>query len=320
MADSRSIPNQTFSAALWLVPFLIENSPISVTEIAQHFDLNAANVRKIVRTLPMVGIPSSGSPFPMPNDLFELDYDLFEHQDIVSITNSVSLEEVPRFSSRESSAMIIGLQLLKSYGMSESAIDSLVAKLSLGSEGTAPVSQIASSKSADSSTELVNQALFSGKAVTFDYQDLNGAVTTRTVVPAYLSFLGNDVLLYGFCTLREGERVFNLARSSKLRLTELDESTRAKLESASPNLQDGVKQEVVLEMPWNELKFLGAYSQDAQVHRLDEHNLRAHIFVVNPNNIKRAILASGRIKVIKPDSLRATTELWAEAALARYEH
>lgn len=316
-SSERSIPNQAFSSALWLVPYLLETGPISVSELAIKFNISTASIRKIVRTLPMVGVPSSGYSSPMPNDLFELDYDLFENEDIVSVSNSVAFEVVPRFSAREASAMMIGLQLLKSYGADSEVIEKLVTKLQSVSDATFVSSTVASTTDTKPNTELVNQAINQSKSLRFDYQTLDEAKSSRTVLPRSMSFQGNDVLLHGYCFLRNGDRVFNLSRVSAVEI--VDTPAGSPTESGS-NVDAANLKEVILEMPAASLRFLGGHALAAQLENLSSERVRVTLMLNNPATLKRAILAAGDITIVAPESLKHSSFIWAEAALTRYRH
>ena len=42
----------------------------------------------------------------MANDLFDIDWDLLDEQDLIVITNTVGLERTPRLSAREAAALL----------------------------------------------------------------------------------------------------------------------------------------------------------------------------------------------------------------------
>jgi proteasome accessory factor C len=96
---------------LAVVPFLIDNSPISVSEAASTFGITENDMRNIVRTLFVTGIPGDSGK-GLHGDLFDFDFDTFEDDDIIEMTNHVGPAETPRFSGREAAALIAGLQYM----------------------------------------------------------------------------------------------------------------------------------------------------------------------------------------------------------------
>ena len=44
----------------------------------------------------------------MPNDLFDIDWDLLDERDIIVITNTVGLERAPQLTAREAAALLAG--------------------------------------------------------------------------------------------------------------------------------------------------------------------------------------------------------------------
>src|SRR5690606_8932644 len=58
------------------------------------------------------GVPGETHTY-QPEDLFDIDWDAFEQDDIVSLTQTVAIEETPRFSASEYAALIAGLHALQ---------------------------------------------------------------------------------------------------------------------------------------------------------------------------------------------------------------
>jgi len=118
-----------------LVPYLINQGEVSVDEAAREFDVTPAQMRDMVQRLTMIGRPGDSGFWQLPNDLFDIDWDLLDEQDRIVITNAVGLEESPRLTAREAAALLAGLQLAQSLpGLGDSGvITGLLAKLAKGS-------------------------------------------------------------------------------------------------------------------------------------------------------------------------------------------
>ena len=80
---------------LQLVPYLIGKGEVSVAEAAADFDVSVDQMRGMVEKLTVIGLPGDGGFWQMANDLFDIDWDLLDEQDLIVITNAVGLERTP---------------------------------------------------------------------------------------------------------------------------------------------------------------------------------------------------------------------------------
>ena len=85
---------------LQLVPYLIGKGEVTLAEAAEDFDVTVPQMRAMVEKLTVIGLPGDGGFWQMANDLFDIDWDLLDQQDVIVITNSVGLERTPRLSAR----------------------------------------------------------------------------------------------------------------------------------------------------------------------------------------------------------------------------
>ena len=96
---------------LQLVPYLIGKGEVSLAEAAAEFDVTPDQMRTMVEKLTVIGLPGDGGYWQMPNELFDIDWDLLDERDTIAITNSVGLERSPKLTAREAAALLAGLQL-----------------------------------------------------------------------------------------------------------------------------------------------------------------------------------------------------------------
>ena len=123
---------------LQLVPYLIGKGEVSIAEAADEFDVTPDQMRAMVETLTVIGLPGDGGYWQMANDLFDIDWDLLDERDIVVITNSVGLERAPKLTAREAAALLTGLQLARAIpGVGDTELFAgLLAKLARGASST----------------------------------------------------------------------------------------------------------------------------------------------------------------------------------------
>mgnify|MGYP002780641872 CR=1 FL=1 len=221
---------------LQLVPYLISKGEVSIAEAAGEFEVTPDEMREMVQKLTVIGLPGERGYWQMANDLFDIDWDLLDTQDLIAITHSVGLERSPRLTAREVAALLAGLQLARTIpGVGDSAIYSgLLAKLSQGASAK-PADVIVAPSPVDDVREAVAIALRERVAVTFTYKAPEAEPTARTVDPVKVHIADGQWYLQGWCHLRQAMRTFHLDRVSDLRVTEIP-STHS--EDAAPGWFD----------------------------------------------------------------------------------
>ena len=169
---------------LQLVPYLIGKGEVTLAEAAEDFDVTVPQMRAMVEKLTVIGLPGDGGFWQMANDLFDIDWDLLDQQDVIVITNSVGLERTPRLSAREAAALLAGLQLAASLpGVGDSGVvQGLLAKLARGA-ATRPAEVIVAPEAVDDVRIAVAEAVRRGVAVSFGYRAPDAPETIRTVDP-----------------------------------------------------------------------------------------------------------------------------------------
>ncbi len=205
---------------LSLVPYLIDRGSVTVTEIADDFGVTPQYVRGIAAFLGTAGIPGDTLTY-QHSDLFDIDWDALELHDEVVLRHYVGIEDVPRFSSTEASALLAGLQYLSglpSVG-SHGDIELLINKLRSGA--IQPRNTVAiDARLSDASLGLVRQALTSGVQLQFAYRTASAETIRRSVDP--IELVSSDDVWYvrGWCHLREAIRLFRIDRMSGIEVTD----------------------------------------------------------------------------------------------------
>ena len=98
---------------LSLVPWLMDHDGASVAEAAEHFGVAPQQIRDAVELIAVSGVPGDTDSY-QHGDLFDINWDAFEERDEIVLTNLVAIDDSPRFSAREATALIAGLQYLSS--------------------------------------------------------------------------------------------------------------------------------------------------------------------------------------------------------------
>ncbi|MGF6823511.1 proteasome accessory factor C [Microbacterium sp. ZKA21] len=301
---------------LTLVPYLLERGQVSLAEAAAEFQVTPDELRAMVEKLTVIGLPGDSGYWQQPHEMFDIDWDLLDEQDVIEITNDVALRRVPRFTAREAAALLAGLQMVASVPevAGSGLVAGLIAKLSRGA-ADAPAAVVVATEAVDEVREVVSNALRAGVAVSFTYQAPDAAPTTRTVDPVQVMITNGQWYLQGWCHLREAMRTFHLDRVSEPRLTDIASTHQG--ESVPDLFSDGVADgNVSVRLPAQLLPLLSGFAAESEAVGDD---VVAHVRLSDPRGIKRlAGRFGGRMRVLSPSVARTATRDWAAAGLALY--
>lgn len=303
---------------LQLVPYLVGKGEVSLAEAAAEFDVTPEQMRSMVEKLTVIGLPGERGYWQMANDLFDIDWDLLDEQDLIVITNSVALERSPKLTAREAAALLAGLQLARSIpGVGDTDLYAgLLAKLSRGASST-PAEVILAPEPVDAVRDLVAEALRRHVAVSFTYKAPDAAPTTRTVDPVKVHIASGQWYLQGWCHLREAMRTFHLDRVNALELTDIPITHAG---DPAPDWFSSGTGDIVarVRFPQSMAPLLGDYLERATLETSGGMTT-ATMRVADELSLRRlAARRGGIVEVLEPPAARRAVAEWAEAGLAQY--
>jgi proteasome accessory factor C len=304
---------------LQLVPYLLGKGEVSVAEAAVDFDVTPGEMRSMVERLTVIGLPGESGYWQLPHDLFDIDWDLLDRDDVIAITNTVGLERSPRFTAREAAALLAGLQLARSlpgFGDNE-LVTGLLGKLARGA-ASAPPAVIVAPGPVDGVRDVVDRALRGRVAVTFTYRAPGAGATTRTVDPIKVHIANDQWYLQGWCHLRQAVRTFHLDRVSDAALTDI-----AAVHGGDdvPDLFAPSDDEVVarLRFPRAVAPLLADYLERAEIDDSGMDTSVASLRLADEQSLKRlAARRGGEVELLEPAGARRAAAEWAAAGLAQY--
>ena len=62
--------------------------------------MTPAEMRQMVEKLTVIGLPGDSGYWQLPQEMFDINWDLLDQEDVIEITNDVALRRVPRFTAR----------------------------------------------------------------------------------------------------------------------------------------------------------------------------------------------------------------------------
>ncbi|MEO8263829.1 MAG: WYL domain-containing protein, partial [Pseudolysinimonas sp.] len=257
---------------------------------------------------------------------FDINWDAFEERDEIVLTNLVAIDDSPRFSAREATALIAGLQYLSSLpeNAGSATLASLTAKLSRGASAEpnqVGVEEGESDAVLGATLALIRDSVTRGVQLELDYLDSAGQRERRRVDPLRVESFDDDWYLRGWCHLREAVRTFRLDRISNAVITDAPIEHRAdevrlpdRLFEASPD-----DLEVTIEVAPAAMPLLVDYIPDGATSTEVGGRIRTTLRVSHFHGLKRLIASMpGVATVVAPASARAAVAEWAAAGAARY--
>ncbi len=303
---------------LQLVPYLLGKGEVSVAEAAREFDVAPAQMRAMVERLTVIGLPGERGYWQLPNELFDIDWDLLEREDVIAMTNTVGLERSPRLTAREAAALLAGLQLARTLpGVADNElVTGLLAKLSRGAS-SAPPAVIVAPGPVDGVREVVDRALRARVAVSFTYRAPGAGPTLRTVDPIKVHIANDQWYLQGWCHTRQAVRTFHLDRVSDPELTDIPAVHGA---DPVPELFAPSDDEVVarFRVPRDVAPLLADYLERADIVDDGDASI-ASLRLADEQSLKRlAARRGGDVELLEPTGARRAAAAWAAAGLAQY--
>ncbi|MGP4031989.1 helix-turn-helix transcriptional regulator [Pseudarthrobacter sp. 1C304] len=306
---------------LQLVPFLVHNQGLHISEVAANFGITREELEADLRILICSGLPEG-----YPDDLLDIQWD----DDHVTISQDLDLKRPVRFTVEEACALLTGLETLN--GLPElaegGALESVTLKLmaAAGEEGlkAAALSAPEVGPANLAALETAREAIRSGAQLRLRYfSPLRDTVSERDIDPLRLYSLDNTWYLEAYCHSAQGLRNFRLDR-----IEALEPTGRPAAESAepggsvpvklfTPNDDDAV---VVLELTRRGAGLADEYYAE-RTAELPDGGLLAEIRFGSTDWLPMFVAQhGGTARVLEPAGVAEASRQWLSAARAQYEH
>lgn len=305
---------------LALVPYLLQHSPVTVDEAAARFHIAPSEMRDLVRKLTNLGIPGTEG-FYLPNDLFEINFDLFEDADTIDLLNAVGIDATPKFSGTEAATLVAGLQFISGIVAHDEreSITSLIKKIGQGASSK-PSSIFVATPEPPASFASLRTAFSENKQVLFDYRNARGEKEKRSVSPLRLDLVGDTWYLRGWCHLRDALRTFRLDRIGDISVSSVEISLNIQAQELPEALFDARDTDlaVVVRLSENALPLIAEYHP--VVHgAASGGDVLATINFAHLTNVARLVSRyPGILLVVEPPEAILAVAQFAQEALGRY--
>lgn len=315
MAETSS---QRVARLLGIVTYVHNAGSVEFDELAQHFDVTPAQLKKDLNTLWCSGLPGYGG-----GDLIEVDH----FGDMVQISNveHMGITAPLRLSVEEGVALLAGVNALaKVPGAGDSAAIEQVREIltsALGEGVPLPDLQLeivdSASVAATETAARVQQAISDGRRLKITYVSNSDETTEREVDPLRVIAAEGNSYLRAWCYRAGGERLFRLDRVSNVEILDVAAADHPQVSaeySLLPESGEKVSLEVVSRAQWV-LQDIGATDIE-----FTQRGVRGTVVVGNGEWFVSLLLSLGDA-VIDVDSsvYRQRVAAAAKRALDRYK-
>jgi proteasome accessory factor C len=323
-ASRRPSTTDNLLLLLALVPYVLDRGEVPVAQAAEQFGRSEDDIVKAIELIACAGIPGDSLAYSHL-DLFDIDWDLWEEQRVITFWNTVAIDHQPRFSAREASALLAGLQYLATHPSysHRSDIDEVMTKLRAGA-GAGPADRIAvGGEAVETHLVVLEEALSTQRAVTMTYHNKRGESGQRTIDPLLIETRDAQWYVRGWCHTRQALRTFRVNHMEAVSLSELKQGDHSSLiedistELFSPSPDDIM---VTIECSASSVPLIADYLPRGVIPSGAADPLRLEIPFAHYGSLTRFVAAHpGRVRVVAPPSAREAVTHFAGNALARYE-
>ncbi|MFU0804120.1 MAG: WYL domain-containing protein [Pseudoclavibacter caeni] len=307
--SERATAADRFDLALLLVPWVLANPGATVTEIADRFEATPAVVRRLVRLLPLVGVPGEMRTYG-PESLFDIDREAFENEDRVVITHAVGLNRVQRFTAGELAGLQAAMNYLAAVLPQERrtrALD-LLRRLGAGPVTVEPEGRVAESLA------MLRARGAAGDPVAFDYVNASGERSHRVVSIDRLRF--SQGTWYLLATDGSEEDARPIVKSFRIdRMTRLCAAEVTPAAVHGPDPEEAAPIKVTLEVQREGAAVLMAFGESIPADARWPITRTVSVGSI-PALVRHISSLPGRVRVIAPDTVRRQIADRARRALA----
>lgn len=308
-----------YNFMLSLVGFLQNRGAVSVDEAAAHFELESKYLRKVVTSINEARAEVSG----FEQWFFMIDIEELEQNGVLSLIDNLVVDDVPKLSNRQASAIAAGLNYLATLPAFKDDADlkELQDLLSANTiRGINPIVELRPG-SAEAGAETLRRAIMSETQISCEYINQKGDRSVRTIEPLRLDPRTDGWYLRAFCPIHQEVRNFKLDR---MRSIELLDSARSSAAEKVNEIEDAVyiaaasDARVLIEVEPEAYRLISEIKNIGEPLNAENGKIRAEIRVGHLPNIGRMISKyGGAAKVISPVEAKDLVRNYALAALGQ---
>jgi proteasome accessory factor C len=309
---------------LALVPYVLDRGEVSVADAAAQFDRPEEDITRAVELIACAGIPGENLAYSHL-DLFDIDWELFETERRITFWNTVALDQRPRFSAREASALLAGLQYLQAHPAyaGRSDLESVFEKIRRGSGAGASDRIAVGAPALKEHLGALNEALEAQVSVRIRYHNKRGEAGERLVDPLALESRDTTWYLRAWCHHRQAPRTFRVDYIEWMTLTTTPHTrVWSAMDGPTPSLFDPSPDDVsvTLEVAKGALPLIADYLPRGYQAPEGGEVARVTIPFAHYGSLTSLVATHPDVmKVVEPASARSAVLDFAREALAHYQ-
>jgi proteasome accessory factor C len=318
MSDSIKLDDtDRFNLMLALTGLLVDGQEYTVEELVEHFKVSKKEIVKAVRMISYTDLMKSKQ-----DGSYEVNYDDLRDGFVsIKYTFSEAIDEVPRLSSRQASALAAGLVYLSSLpGLADNQeIQELQKILSLDDGSNRKRSVLIETGTRDSDLVAIRDAMASDVSITCDYLNLKGETTLgRLLEPLRIDSQGEVIYLRAWCPINLDVRSFRLDRMRNAKPTSTPISQSAKEAELVDEIYTSADSDTVvtLEVDPEAYSLIFDFKPIEEPENVSKTVKRFKIKVGDVRNLGRVIARfGGSARVISPEIAKQSVRDFALNAL-----
>jgi proteasome accessory factor C len=318
MADEIKLDDtDRFNLMLALTGLLVDGEEYTVEELVNHFKVPKKEIVKAVKMISFTDLMKSNQ-----DGSYEVNYDDLDDGFVsIKYTFREAIEDVPRLSSRQASALAAGLVYLSSLpGLIENQeIQELQRILAIDDGSEKKNSVLIEIGDGDSDLIAIREAMSSGVSITCDYLNLKGETTIgRLLEPLRIDSQGEVVYLRAWCPVNENVRSFRLDRMRNAKPTNHPISKQALDAELVDEIYTSTETDTVvtLEVDPEAYSLIFDFKPVEEPEAVSKNVKRFKIKVGDVRNLGRVIARfGGAARVISPEIARQSVRDFALNAL-----
>ena len=191
--------------ALDLIPYLLEHQGASVAELAARFSVTELQITQDLTMLHMCGLPGY-----TPLELIDMYYE----DGYVTVSDPQSLNRPRKMTRGEMTALLVGLDVIKSIGQGEHSQEISELAKKLLSNSTSQMDFVVVESHAQSDLErTVASAIAKSQKLRIEYISGNSDKRSeRTIIPLELYLRNGNTYLDAWCISSQADRTFRVDR------------------------------------------------------------------------------------------------------------
>jgi proteasome accessory factor C len=306
-----------FNLMLALTGLLVDGEEYTVEELVDHFKVSKKEIVKAVKMISFTDLMKSNQ-----DGSYEVNYDDLD-EGFVSIkyTFNQGIDEVPRLSSRQASALAAGLVYLSSLPglVDNQEIQELQRILAIEDGPEKKKSVLIETGDRDTDLVAIREAMSSGVSITCDYLNLKGETTIgRLLEPLRVDSQGEVIYLRAWCPANKNVRSFRLDRMRNAKPTSVPITKEALEAELVEEIYTSAETDTVvtLEVDPEAYSLIFDFKPVEEPEAMSKSVKRFKIKVGDVRNLGRVIARfGGAARVIAPEIARQSVRDFALNAL-----